>query len=176
VLLALDRALTSVRTYDADGRMRSIANISKACVSPYRGEEIPDWEALGLDPNREYRLLRDPEELRKAAATFSGLPLLARHVPISAKDHPRELIVGTVGTDCRFDDPYLVATSVIWDQGAIDRIESGEQCEISCGYRYVPDMTAGRFRNQRYDGVMRSIEGNHVALVETGRVGSDCRL
>jgi hypothetical protein len=48
--LAMDR---SVREYDTSGRMHvETANICRACVSPYRGEEIPDWQSLGLDPDK----------------------------------------------------------------------------------------------------------------------------
>jgi hypothetical protein len=62
---------------------------------------------------------------------------------------------------------------VVWDADAIDGIESGEQRELSAAYRYEPDMTPGTYQGVRYDGVMRDIEGNHVALVESGRAGSD---
>jgi hypothetical protein len=175
MLLALDRAIDPVRRYDSDGRLRVSANISKATVNPYRGEEIPSWESLGLDPSRTYQLLRDPDEMRKGADSFNGLPLLARHRPVGADDHPRDLVVGTVG-DVRWDGPYLTASVTVWDQSAIDAIESGEQRELSCGYRYVPDMTPGVFGGQRYDGIMRDIVGNHVALVGEGRVGGDCSL
>jgi hypothetical protein len=34
-------------------------------------------------------------------------------------------------------------------------------------------MTPGMYEGQRYDGVMRDIQGNHVALVEVGRAGPD---
>jgi hypothetical protein len=34
-------------------------------------------------------------------------------------------------------------------------------------------MTPGMYEGQRYDGVMRDIQGNHVALVKSGRAGSD---
>jgi Uncharacterized protein conserved in bacteria (DUF2213) len=64
--LAFDRA--SVRTYDRDGRLHvETSNISKAAVNPYIGREIPDYKALGLDPDRVYQLLRDPDELAEAA-------------------------------------------------------------------------------------------------------------
>jgi hypothetical protein len=58
-------------------------------------------------------------------------------------------------------------------QDAIDGIESGKQRELSAGYHYKPDMTAGNFDGMRYDGVMRNIVFNHVALVEDGRAGPD---
>lgn len=34
-------------------------------------------------------------------------------------------------------------------------------------------MTPGTYKGQKYDGVMRDIQGNHVALVEAGRAGPD---
>lgn len=170
--LAFDRA--SVRTKDGDGRLHvQLANISKATVNPYLGSEIPDGEQLGLDPKKIYYLLRDPEELAKAAATFNGLPLLLKHKPTSAQDHPREDTIGAVGNDASFESPYLRNSLVVWDGSAIDGIESDLQRELSCSYRYRPDMTPGVFDGMRYDGVMRDIVGNHVALVEDGRAGSD---
>jgi hypothetical protein len=50
-----------------------------ASVCPFNGSEIPDWQQLGLDPNRVCELNRDPIELAKAAATFDGVPLSAEH-------------------------------------------------------------------------------------------------
>ena len=171
-LLALDKG--SVRSFDGDGRMHvSVANISKAVVNPYRGEEIPGWEELGLERDKIYHLLRDPRELEAAAPTFNGLQLLRKHVPVSAEDHQMWDIVGCTGTEAKFDGKYLTNSLHIWTQEGIDFIESGDQREISCGYHYVPDMTAGNFNGTSYDGVMRNIEGNHVALVEEGRAGPD---
>ena len=45
--------------------------------------------------------------------------------------------------------------------------------ELSAGYSYTPDMTPGEFEGKAYDGVMRNLSGNHVALVERGRIGAD---
>lgn len=169
--LALDE---SVRSYDQDGHLHvKIANISKAAVNPYRGAEIPDWKKLGLDPNRVYRLLRDPDELRKAAASFAGKPVLSVHRAMTAADHKATLAVGSLGGGIRYDHPFLRAPMSIWDGAAIAGIESDEQRELSSGYRYRADMTPGTYEGEPYDGVMRDIRGNHVALVESGRAGSD---
>ena len=176
VQIIFDRAPASTRSYDQDGRLRASVRISKAAINPYQGREVPDFETLGLDPDRTYQLLRHPDELREAVASFRGIPLLSSHRALDAGDHERALVVGTVGTDVEFENPYLVATVVIWDQEAIDLVETGERSELSCGYRYTPDMTAGVFQGQHYDGVMRDLVGNHVALVEAGRAGSDCAL
>ncbi|CAI3099267.1 hypothetical protein MWMV2_MWMV2_00004 [Acinetobacter oleivorans] len=45
--------------------------------------------------------------------------------------------------------------------------------EISAGYAYTPDMTQGEWNGQPYDGVMRDIHSNHVALVKHGHIGID---
>ncbi len=170
--LAFDRS--SVRTVDVDGRLHvAISNISKAMVSPYYGAEIPDYEELGLDAEKVYQLLRDPEELAKAAPTFNNLPVLSKHVPVSADAHMPDLVVGSTGTDAAFNDPYLTNSAVIWAADAIDLIDSNKKKQWSCAYRYVADMTPGTYQGLRFDGIMRNIIGNHVALVEEGRVGAD---
>lgn len=169
---ALDRA--SVRSYDADGRLHvERSNISKATVNPYLGREIPNYEELGLDPNRRYLLLRDPDEIKRAAPTFNNLPVLSRHVPVSADAHRPELVIGSTGTDASVRGPYLTNSLVLWSQPDIDDVESGKKRELSAAYRYRADMTPGVFDGQRYDGVMRDLRGNHVALVSEGRAGHD---
>lgn len=169
---AFDRA--SVRTVDVDGRLHvEISNISKCAVNPYLGREIPGCTALGLDPMRTYMLLRDPDELQRAAPSFNNIPLLSRHVPVTAERPQKELVVGSTGTDAVFDAPYLKNSLVVWDSVAIAGIESKQQTELSSAYRYEADMTPGTFDGVAYDGVMRNIRGNHVALVEVGRAGPD---
>lgn len=177
---AMDRALRiamdrdSVRDFDKDGRMHvQVANISKANICPYLGKEIPGWEELGLDPDKVYRLLRDPEELKRGAPTFDGIQLLKRHEPVSVDDHRMWDIVGTTGTGTKFEHPYLQNSLHVWTKDGVDLIESGEQREISSGYHYDPDMTPGEYEGKPYDGRMTNIRGNHVALVKDGRAGPD---
>lgn len=169
--LAQDRSL---RSYDQDGRLHvESSNISKATVNPYYGSEIPNYQQLGLEPKKVYYLLRDPEELEKAAPTFNNLPLLTKHIPVSADEPQKEVIAGTTGSDTVFEDGYLKCSLAVWDAEAIAGIESGEQVELSSAYHYTADMTAGEFEGRHYDGVMRDIVGNHVALVDVGRAGRD---
>ena len=170
--LAFDRA--TVRNRDADGRLHvEITNISKSNVCPYVGHEIPAWQELGLEAGRIYNLLRDPAELERAAPTFNNLPLLSDHIPVSAAAHHPELVIGSTGTDAVFEPPYLKNSLVVWAALAISDIEAGMKKELSSAYRYRADMTPGVFEGVRYDGVMRDIVGNHVALVKEGRAGAD---
>ena len=169
---AFDRA--SVRTVDVDGRLHvEISNISKAAVNPYIGREIPGAQSLGLHPERVYMLFRDPTELQKGAHTFNNIPLLSKHIPVSAAEPQKELVVGSTGTDAIFDAPYLKNSLVIWDAIAIAGVDSKEQCELSSSYRYTAVMTPGVYEGVAYDGVMTNLIGNHVALVEVGRAGPD---
>lgn len=167
-------AQDTARSYDKDGRLHvAVSNISKATVNPYYGSEIPNYRQLGLEPKKVYYLLRDPEELEKAAPTFNNLPLLNKHIPVSADEPQKEVIAGTTGSDTVFEDGYLKCSLAVWDAEAIAGIESGEQVELSSAYHYTADMTAGEFEGRHYDGVMRDIVGNHVALVDVGRAGRD---
>ncbi|WP_338561876.1 DUF2213 domain-containing protein [Erwinia sp. E_sp_B04_7] len=171
--LAFDRA--SVRTFDGNGRLQvTKSNISKANVCPYYGREIPNAEALGLDPDKIYRLWRHPDELKKAASTFNNIPVLCIHTPDFPGDPPREYRVGTTHSGCDFDGTYLSNGLSVWDNSAIAGIETEEQKELSSSYQYRADMTSGTTPDdEEFDGIMRDIVGNHVALVETGRAGSD---
>lgn len=172
IFMAMDRA-PSVRMRDANGYLHvEVSNISKANVCPYYGREIP---AEGLDPDRIYYLYRDPAELAAAAGTFNNIPLLSEHVPVIPEDGlPEHLIIGSTGTDAEFDGTYLRNSLVVWQQAAQDGIVAERKRELSCGYRYRADMTPGVSEDGlRYDGVMREIIGNHVALVIEGRAGPD---
>lgn len=171
--LACDASLKN-RTYDSDGMLRiERTPISKAAVNPYYGREIPDGDKLGLNPDKIYYLLRDPGELAKGAPSFKTKQLMFEHVAVSAEDPKQESVAGTIGSNVDFEAPYLVADIKVWDAEAIAGIETDSVRELSASYRYRADMTPGVYEGQRYDGVMRDIEGNHVALVKSGRAGSD---
>lgn len=170
--IAFDKA--SSRTIDKDGRMHvARSNISKANVCPYMGKEIPGWQDLGLDADKIYRLYRDPEELAKGAASFNNLPILLDHTYVSAEKPEKERVIGSM-SGAEFGDPYLAADLCFWDKNAIDAINAEAIDELSSAYRYKADMTPGTTpEGEAFDGVMRDIVGNHLALVEKGRAGSD---
>lgn len=172
-LMAFDRQ--SARSIDADGRLHvSKTNISKANVCPYFGREIPNWQELGLDGDKVYRLYRDPEELAKGASTFNNLPILNKHIRVTVEEPKQENVVGSIGSDVSFSAPFLQASLSFWVASAIAGIESEQQCELSPAYYYRADMTPGTAPDgEAFDGVMRDIKGNHLALVEAGRAGPD---
>ena len=185
-ILALDRA-PSVRTYDADGQLHvSRTPISKANICEYYGHEIPlpyyvgdvlqlndDGSPKELEPQRKYKLLRHPDELRKAASSSNGKQLMMEHVPVSADDPQKDDQVGSTGTDGEFEHPFLYNSLHVHDRKGIDGIESGKQRELSSAYRYKLNLTPGLYENEPFDGSMFDIDFNHVCLVPAGRAGAD---
>ena len=164
----------SARRTDENGYMHVEASaLTKAAVNPYYGREIPDFEKLGLDPDRIYQVLRPADELEKAVGTFDGLPILIRHEEDSAFDPQKALRVGTTGTSSVWDAPYIRNSIVFHDATAIALIDLKEQKELSAGYRYDPVLESGEFEGQPYELKMTNIRGNHIALVKSGRAGPD---
>lgn len=164
----------SARSYDDNNHL--IVNstiITKAAVNPYYGSEIPDYERLGLDPNKVYNMLRDPEELKKGMHTLGEKQLLLKHIFVSAEDPQKESIAGTIGSNLEMVGDDVKGSLTVWDKEAINLIESGKLAELSASYFYDPVMQSGTFKGQPYDGIMTNIRGNHVALVERGRIGRD---
>lgn len=168
--IALDRAMHRI---DSDGHLHiDGANISKAMICPYLGSEIPNAAELGLEPSKIYMLYRDAAELEAAAPTYENKPLMADHIVVSAEQPYKQYVAGSV-SNVRFSFPFLKADIAVWNAPDIEKIQSGVREEISCGYRYRADMTPGQFEGKKYDGVMRELGCNHIALVEAGRCGSE---
>jgi hypothetical protein len=169
VRAALDR---SVREIDEDGHMRIGRNvIATAGTSEYVGNEVVDWQRLGLDPNKLYSLFRPPDEIERAAPSLHGKPLLISHRPVSAADHPFSLTVGSI-INPRWNNPDLTAELIIWDKDAIDRILDGSERSLSAGYAYVPRMGNGSYQGLPYKITMTQIRYNHVTLCSVPRVAS----
>ena len=167
IIFAFDKK--TARSFDADGRMRvKDCVLSTAEVNPYRGDEIPGWQELGLDANKVYELYRSPEELKKAVESFQGVPLMIKHIPQTAEEPRKEYQAGAVHS-VRFEGKYLRGDLLVSDGRAIELIEADELADLSCGYRYKPNMRVKSADGKNFDGSMEDIGGNHVALVDDGR-------
>ena len=150
--------------------------ITKAAVNDYKGSEIPGWQALGLERDKLYALFRDPVEIKKGLASANGIQLLIQHTPVDANDHKPFDIVGSLGTNAEFEDPYLYNDITVWTQAAIDGIEDESRREISASYGYKPILERGTYKGSPYTIRMTAIEFNHAAVIPNGRVGPDCAI
>ena len=157
------------RSTDIDGRLHvTDCILTAAQVNAYFGSEIPGGESL--DPNAIYQLYRHPDALKAAVSLFENLPLMIDHIVVSAADPKQQMIIGSV-SNARWQNGQILGDIAVWDQSAIDLIESGKQRDLSAGYRYRAVMTPGTTPGGTpYDGVMRDLVPNHLALVTEGRV------
>ena len=169
--------IESARTYDDNGYLHvAVSNITKEQIAPYTGDTVPNWRELGLEPKKVYQIYRPAEEIEKGAKTFNGLPLALDHWEMDASNMPKDKIVGSLGTDAEFKAPYLTNSLTVTDADAINKINNGEYREISAGYLCDVVMESGMYDGKAYDGIMKNIRGNHVALVREGRAGHDVRV
>ena len=124
-------------------------------------------------------------EMRTDEEVFNPETLRSFELAVITDDHPeqfvnastvREVQVGHVGTDVRKDGDFMVASLVITDENTIRAIEGGKR-ELSCGYtaRVIQD-SGVTGDGTRFDARQTKIRGNHVALVDRGRAGPNCRL
>ncbi len=150
--------------------------LTSACVSEYLGEEIHGHEKLGLDPKKRYGLLRPREEIVKAIDTYNGLPLLDKHIEVTLDEPQEKDRIGNAGTDAVMVGNDLAITIIVGTRAAIDAIEKadkgdpeGKKC-LSVGYKYDIVQEDGTFEGKKYQFKMTNIRGNHVALVDEGRV------
>lgn len=158
----------TVPRLDHDGRLHVRAPILNRGVHRYAASEIPDtWD----DGERVVRVWRSPAELRKAASSFEGVPILRDHPPRDAAIDPNQ-VVGMVGRT-QYRDDCIVADIVVWDSDAIENIRNGSQADLSAGYAFAVSPTP---LPELADAAQANIRGHHVALVDKGRNGSACSL
>jgi len=143
--------------------------ISKSGVFPYLGSEIGAPE-----PTRIYNVLRSPEELEKAASTFSLIPIIDDHeflgsIGISTDDRPP---AGYTGENVVYEHPYLYAPLKITSDALQKQLARGK-IELSPAYTCDWIEESGEYEGEQYDYKQVINHGNHLALVDKGRTGRD---
>ncbi len=164
------------REYDTNGWAEIPDNpISKVGVFPYAGRSI----APECDPDRLYNVFRSPDELGapEAIDSFKLIPWIDDHVMLGSEEEgltpaERKGIQGVTGEQVYFDGEYLRANLKLISEAMANLIASGKK-ELSCGYRCAYEYAPGVYNGTPYDYVQRDIRGNHLALVEAGRMGPD---
>lgn len=160
----------SARTYDLNGWFEVDRNpISRVGVFPYSGAQIG-----APDPDRIYRVYRPAEELSdpEAMASFRLCPIVDDHTMLGEGATPAETkgVAGVIGEGLTFEGDVLYSNLKVFSDTLAQKIKNGKT-ELSCGYRCVYDFTPGVWNGQEYDVVQRRIRGNHLALVDEGRMG-----
>jgi hypothetical protein len=164
--IALDR-----RVRDENGHMHVADSIiTRGIVSDYLAAELQGAIERGYAPDALVPVYRDPDELSKALDSAESIPLMRRHIVVSADNPQKDDIIGVV-TKPRMHGTDMLGDITIWSaEDGIDPVLSGEQEELSCGYLYDLDWTPGVVDGLRYVARMYKIKFNHCATVSRGRV------
>jgi hypothetical protein len=166
------------REITPQGFLKAPARIARTGVQEYAAHSLGLDRTAGIDPMRIIRMHRPDEEVFEAAsmASFEGAPVTLEHPDDDVTaDNWARLAKGEVRGVTR-DGDFLGAQIIIRDAKAIAAVMSGK-VELSNGYQFEADMTPGETaRGEKYDGIMRKIRGNHVAIVDVARCGSACRI
>jgi len=171
----------SQRVPDVNGWIEVKRNpLSKVGVFDYSGRQL----GFKTEPeaSRIFKVYRPAEELGSTATveSFKLLPWVDEHamlgpeaqrvMPAIALPAEKKGIAGVIGQDVGFDGDTLYGNIKVFSDNLAAQINDGK-IELSAGYRCKYDMTPGVFNGQAYDAVQRNIRGNHLALVDQGRMG-----
>lgn len=153
----------------AQGFLRADAILTRSGVFVYRN---PDGST-----RREYR---PPDEVFRddSLESFVDAPITIGHPDrLVTKETANGVMVGIVRETPRRSGGFAVARVLVTDAKAIEQVESKKRESVSCGYTCDFDATPGVTPDgERYDGIQRNIQGNHLALVPAGRAGPEARI
>lgn len=145
----------------------------------YTGRDVDPDNKYGLRDQAVVKVARYSEDVHdpKSAHSFIGKPITDDH-PRDAvtRDNWRDHARGTVMGAKWEEGGYLAFDLMLTDGTAIDKVAAGKR-ELSNGYSC--DLVHGEFTAT--DGVecqfkQTNIRGNHVAIVDRGRAGSECAI
>ena len=168
--------ITTKREYTDEGFLKVPARISRIGIQEYLAVEMGITDK---EPGAIIRVYRPEEEVfsEDSLASFATKPITDNHPPeLVTSKNAKRFSVGHVGPEVTRDGMFAQTLLHITDADAITKIESGK-VELSNGYTADIEWTPGISPNgEQYDAIQRNIKGNHVAIVEKGRAGSECRL
>ena len=142
--------------------------LSRAGIFDYLGSEIGTEDA-----NKLYRVLRSGEMLKEATDLFKGKPIIVDHIMLGKDgiDAGKKGIDGVVGDEVYFKDDVIYGNIRLFTDKIKEAIDAGKK-ELSFGYWTEYNIERGTYKGEPYDATQKIIGGNHLALVEEGRMGS----
>lgn len=157
--------------------------LSEEGVYMYSGRVIdPNGiNGYGLEPDVLYPVYRPREELRKGCESFNGVEMRNEHEMIGdgAGMTPADSSVGggtIFNVRMNPDKPSeMIGDMRISGEELRNEIRNGKK-QLSLGYFCKYRREDGEFDGKPYKFVQFDLEGNHVALVKEGRMGSGVRV
>ncbi|MBB3928792.1 hypothetical protein GGR43_004537 [Sphingobium jiangsuense] len=162
-----------------DGYLAVRAKAARTGVYQYLGSEVDPDNTHGLRDKGLINVLRDESTVfdTAAAQSFVGKPVTDDHPKDAVtadnwRDHARGTIMGVMR-----EGDYLAFDLLLTDAATIAKVDGGKR-ELSNGY--AAELEFGDFKAA--DGTIcqarqsKITGGNHVALVDRGRAGSECAI
>lgn len=156
---------SAVFKLDDNGYLVTTAKLARVGAMQYLGEEI------GRDSGKVYDVYVEPEELfnNETIQSFEGKTVTSNHpeeMEVNASNW-KELAVGHI-RNVRQDGDFLIGDVIVNDSKTIKDIQSGK-IELSLGYDADLVDADGKIKKA-------NIKGNHLAIVDEGRCGEQCKL
>lgn len=156
---------SAVFKLDDNGYLVTTAKLARVGAMQYLGEEI------GRDSGKVYDVYVEPEELfnDETIQSFEGKTVTSNHpeeMEVNASNW-KELAVGHI-RNVRQDGEFLIGDVIVNDSKTIKDIQSGK-IELSLGYDADLVDADGKIKKA-------NIKGNHLAIVDEGRCGEQCKL
>lgn len=143
---------------------------------------IFDYSAgqIGLpgDPNRIVKVYRPESEVNhpEAIESFKNVPFIDNHEMLSGfegdEDNtaPEEYgIDGVLTSNVYYKSPWMRGDLKVFSRKLRRAIDSGK-VDLSLGYDCNFVVQSGNFNGQDYEVIQIDLRGNHIALVDVGRV------
>lgn len=168
-----DRANIGGMKVTQDGYLVGSLRCSRTGIQSYLGSE------LGLPTNDVINVYRPESEVfsKDSLASYANKPI--------SDDHPVEMITsdnwskygkGDIGSDVVRDGEFVSVSYKIMDGDTIAKVKAGK-AEVSMGYMAEIDFTDGMTPDgEPYQAIQKNIRINHLAIVDRGRAGSECRI
>lgn len=176
-----DRLIFDKARVNSDGYMAIRARAARTGIYDYLGIEV-DPEGKHFAADEIIKVYRPPEEVfdRESLASYVGKPITNDHPaePVTSANW-RDVAGGTIMSACREtieSGDFITFDLAFMDADLIRDIESGKR-ELSNGYGAEVIVKDGITEDgEPYQAIQTNMRGNHVAVVDRGRAGSQCRI
>lgn len=151
--------------------------VARTGIQFYSNAELGDFN----EPLKLVNVYRPREEVLKEESlqSFINAPVTDDHpMEFVTVDNIKELGKGSTASYETYNKDgidYIKAKLVVTDKELINKVINGKM-ELSAGYSQTLVKEKGEFEGIPYDYKQTNIKINHIALVDSARCGSECKL
>lgn len=168
-----DRATLTEPRETENGYLVGDVRCARTGIQQYLGVE------LGLPSMEVIHVYRSPEEVfnKDSLASYPHKPMTSDHpVDDVTAENWKQFAGGDLGDEVLRDGEFVKVSFKMMDAGLIKDYRAGKR-EVSMGYTAEIEFTDGVTPDgEAYQAIQKNIRINHIALVDQGRAGHDCRI